>query len=304
MIVKLAMMQRDETLLLEPWLTYHGYMFGFENLYVHDNGSQEPAVLETLARYERIGVTVAYGPRDGSDFDAKGTLLADVIRKWDAGPQYDFAFPIDCDEFIALWENGTVSCRRNDIVEYLCHIRHRQAHFKVETNLFNIPGHPGWYWPQDGTKTFFASRTLRHLDHGFHFGSVRNGAGVLNTAITYFHFHFKPYAEFVRSARAKLAPYVDVDDVAALRSYAGPNGHLLEGLLGGQEAYDSRLAGCLRIHLPEMGLLLRALGKQPEMLNEGEASLAIPNLAVAKSKAPVPDAGEYEVFDGRRYLRH
>ena len=303
MIVKLATMQRDETLLLEPWLRYHGYLFGFENLYVHDNGSEDPAVLATLGRYERLGVTVAYGPRDGRDFDDKGTLLAEVIRRWDSGARYDFAFPIDCDEFIALRERGAVSCRRNAIHEYLGVLRDLPHNFKVDTNLFNVPGVPGWYWPQGGKKSFFAARTLNHLDHGFHYSSVRSGGRVMDTAITYFHMHFKPWAEFVRGARAKLAPYVDVDDIAALTAYAGPNGHVQDQLLKGQDAYETRFTGIFRLHLPEFGSLLKALGETGAMFDESAESLSVPDHAVTTSMSPVPPVGEYQVFDAVRYLR-
>ena len=302
MIVKIATMQRDETLLLEPWLRYHGYLFGFENLHVHDNGSQDPGVLATLARYERLGVTVVYGPRDGKDFNSKGTLMAETIRRWDAGSHYDFAFPLDCDEFVALRERGAVTCRRGAIHEYLGVLRDLPSNFVVDTNLFNVPALPGWYWPQNGTKTFFAARTLNHLDHGYHFGSVRSGGKVMYTAITYFHMHFKPWAEFVRSARAKLAPYVDVDDADALRAYGGAGGQLIDDLLNGPEAYDVRFRGCFRIHLPEFGLLLKSLGETSPMFEEGAESLAYPDHAITTSPEPFPPPDEFQVFDVAKYL--
>ena len=302
MTVKIATMQRDETLLLEPWLRYHGYLFGFENLYVHDNGSEDPGVLDVLARFAKAGVTVVYGPRDSRDFDAKGTLLAEVIRKWDDGTDYDFAFPIDCDEFIALRERGAVTCQRNAIQEYLGAIRDLPRNFKVDTNLFNVPALPGWYWPQEGKKTFFASRTLNHLDHGFHYGSVRSDGNEMNTSITYFHMHFKPWTEFVRSARAKLIPYVDVDDLEALRTYGGPNGHVQQQLLEGRDAYEARFKGCFRIHLPGPGLLLRLLGETSALFDEGVESLAFPDHAVTSSSHLFPLTGEFQVFDGLKYL--
>ena len=40
--VRCIMMQKDESFLLEPWLLYNGYLFGFENLTVYDNGSILP----------------------------------------------------------------------------------------------------------------------------------------------------------------------------------------------------------------------------------------------------------------------
>ena len=303
MIVKVATMQRDETLLLEPWLRYHGYLFGFENLHVHDNGSENPAVLATLARYERLGVAVVYGPRDSRDFDAKGTLMAELIRQWDAGPRYDFAFPVDCDEFIALRERGTVTCRRNAIHEYLGIIRDQPVNFVVDTNLFNVPSLPGWYLPQDGRKTFFAGRTLNHLDHGYHFGSVRSDGKEMFTAITYFHMHFKPWPDYLRSARAKLAPYVDPDDIDALRAYSGAGAQVLDDVINGQDFYEARFKGCFRIHLPEFGLLLKLLGETSPMFDESPESLALPERAVTTSLAPVPQSHDYQVFDAATYLR-
>ncbi len=52
------MMFRDEVLLLKPWLHYHGYLFGFENLYVFDNGSRDETVLATLRQFAKIGANV------------------------------------------------------------------------------------------------------------------------------------------------------------------------------------------------------------------------------------------------------
>ena len=53
--VACVMMQKDEVHLLEPWLAYHGYLFGFENLYVLDNGSTRPDVLLTRSEERRVG---------------------------------------------------------------------------------------------------------------------------------------------------------------------------------------------------------------------------------------------------------
>ena len=39
--VACVMMQKDEAILLEPWLTYHGHLFGLENLFVIDDGSDD-----------------------------------------------------------------------------------------------------------------------------------------------------------------------------------------------------------------------------------------------------------------------
>ena len=56
--VACLMMQKDEALLLRPWLLYHGLLFGFENLYVYDNGSTSDAVLAILREFAAVGVHV------------------------------------------------------------------------------------------------------------------------------------------------------------------------------------------------------------------------------------------------------
>ena len=77
--VACVMMQKDEVHLLEPWLSYHGYLFGYENLYVLDNGSTRPEVLLTLARYAGKGVNVDYSPSRRDHYLNKGAVVGALI---------------------------------------------------------------------------------------------------------------------------------------------------------------------------------------------------------------------------------
>lgn len=306
LIVKAVMMQKDESILLDPWLKYHGYLFGFENIVVIDNGSTDQTVLQALERFERVGVEVVRGYGTPRDFEAKGVIVGEVIRKWDAGPAYDYALPIDCDESLGLWQDGRLSCRRGEILSYLealASIKGIHSHFKVVTNLFNIPEDPGWYWPQDATKTFFAPKSIVGLDHGFHFGRTKFDVPTFETHITYFHFHFKPYDDFLISAKNKLMPFVDPDDHAALAHYQGPGGHLLAGILSGRDAYLSRFNDCFRIHFSELGFLLSSLGVDHAMFNESSASCGIPDLALAMTGHNDVRRVNHEVFDAFAYRR-
>ena len=52
------MMKSDEAFLLRPWLAYHGYLFGCENLFVMDNGSALADVRATLREFAARGVHV------------------------------------------------------------------------------------------------------------------------------------------------------------------------------------------------------------------------------------------------------
>ena len=39
MRVACVTMQKNEDLCLEPWILYHGYLFGFENIFILDHNS-------------------------------------------------------------------------------------------------------------------------------------------------------------------------------------------------------------------------------------------------------------------------
>jgi hypothetical protein len=302
MIVKLVMMMNDESLLLEPWLRYHGYLFGFANLTVIDNGSSHPRVLALLVQFERVRVTVVRGRNTPRDFEAKGVAVGEIIRQLDQGAPYDYVFPIDCDEFIGLWQDGRLSCRRDEIFGHLAAVRSVKQCFRVGMYLFNIPDDPGWYWPQDAAKTFFSYRSFVAVDHGFHFGRSRLGTDVFLSNITYFHFHFKPYDDFLAGAKNKLRPFVDPEDRAALASYTGPGSHLLEGILGGPEAYLARFRDCFRIHVPEVGRLLTTLAAGHPMFDERKKSSVIPTLSIATTGDDQLRGSPPLVFDADVYL--
>ncbi|MCB1434952.1 MAG: hypothetical protein KDK75_21180, partial [Alphaproteobacteria bacterium] len=55
---KVVMMQKNEELLLPVWIAYFSHLFGPENLYVFDNGSTLPAVIDQLKHAEVKGVNV------------------------------------------------------------------------------------------------------------------------------------------------------------------------------------------------------------------------------------------------------
>ena len=56
--VRCITMQKDEGLLLDAWLRYYGYLFGFENIEVLDNGSRDRLTTGILEQFEAAGVVV------------------------------------------------------------------------------------------------------------------------------------------------------------------------------------------------------------------------------------------------------
>ncbi|NHN87305.1 hypothetical protein GOB81_01455 [Acetobacter sp. LMG 1627] len=248
--VKCVMMQRDETLLLEPWLRHYGYLFGFENLVVLDNGSIEPSVLATLEQYEQAGVRIFRGlgrptdleQRRASDFEAKGEYARQIITFWDATSDYDFAIPVDCDEFLAVYTDNGFSCSRADIHAALNELRDEQRPMQLRFNPGNVPGVPGCFMPMDFPKRFVAKGTVGDVDLGYHAITSRMAEGVIETRLAYLHMHHKPFPMLLKHAERKLGDRVNVADRAALRNYDGPGHHLVDYFFMTEADYHARFA--------------------------------------------------------------
>ena len=87
------MMQKDEEHLLEPWLVYHGHLFGLENLSVFDHGSVSPKVRKALDRYERMGVHVDRSHKDAIAYSRKAEIMGARMRELDGMRKLRLSFP-------------------------------------------------------------------------------------------------------------------------------------------------------------------------------------------------------------------
>lgn len=116
------MMQKNEILLLDPWIRYHTNLLGSDHIYVYDNGSTDTAVIKTLRDAEKGGMNVFWDYTRQDDFTNKGEIIAALIRRLDKERPHDFYFPLDCDEFLACLPprpSDSPSCRKQDIIEAL-----------------------------------------------------------------------------------------------------------------------------------------------------------------------------------------
>lgn len=226
--MKCVMMQRDETLLLDAWFRHYGYLFGFENLVVLDNGSVEPSVLATLDTYEKAGVRVFRGLGKAKDFEAKGEYARRITQFWDATEEYDFAIPVDCDEFLSVYTEDGFSCSREAVHAYLDALVGEKRAMQIRFNPGNVPGVPGCFMPMDFPKRFVASGTVGEVDLGYHAITSRVEEGFVETRLAYLHMHHKPFPILVEHASRKLRDRVDVTDLEALKNFSGAGMHLIE----------------------------------------------------------------------------
>lgn len=232
-------MERDEKVVLEPWLVYHGYLFGFENLYVYDNGSKYPEIKTILNKYEEKGVKVNYSYKLHQDFVNKGEIFCQAIKK--LNDQADIFFPLDCDEFVTYHNPKTkeTSCDREVILNYLSTLKDKRAAFYIKHWYVNNPYHPSHYNFTTTHKTFFPKDSALSLDNGFHWGRARNGQS-FDTDLIYFHYHYKPYKDFQELNRNKLQDLVPNFEPETLRRYSKTkdmNFHCAIQLLMSEEEY-------------------------------------------------------------------
>lgn len=237
MRVACVMMQRNEVNALEPWLLYHGHIFGFENLFLIDHGSEHPSVIDTLAVYQARGVHVLRLPAE-MDYRYKGEIVSHVMQGIDALRLHDILLPLDCDEFLILRDIGEkYLCDRNAILNYLVTLKGSEAVLEVKENLINILGAAGKFWPLPYQKVLFAGGQCGAVDHGSHQDVSGRGRPSEVTRLAYIHFHHRPYAQMVTASLEKLRPYVDVTNLKALEAFRGPGWHLVPRILSGEAPY-------------------------------------------------------------------
>jgi hypothetical protein len=221
------MMQKDEVLLLKPWLLHHGYLFGYENLFVYDNGSTAPAVKEILAQFAALGVNVDDSHATPAGFADKGNIFSEVISEFRRQSRYDVVLPLDCDEFAAIEVPGGYSSARNLILGELQRIDWGNLICRTGHGLFSLPGQFDVFQAAGHHKSIAAVRAFTWIDHGFHQARLPEGGSYAPTSLVYLHLHYRPHAAFMAGAKDKLRPWTNPDDLETLKVYGHVGEHLV-----------------------------------------------------------------------------
>jgi len=254
-----VMMQKDETYLLRPWLAYHGYLFGFDNLFVIDNGSTDPAVRATLDEFGGKGVTIDRGHPTREDYLVKGELIGATIQALDAKGGHDFIMPIDCDEFVLLRTESDIVCGREAILTYLAGLTGEKHVLRVPYQLANHPLNPDIYHHYNYGKVLFAAGTALPIDHGNHVAIDPSGRKPRDTRLVHLHFHHKVFDLKLAQARQSWIGGIDLDDHAKLETYDGRSVHLKNYFLRGRDAYYRGFLEQSHVYLPRFRALLKEL---------------------------------------------
>jgi hypothetical protein len=217
-------------LLAEPWLRHHGDLFGFENLYVYDNGSVSDAVLATLREFAARGVNVDFSHGRPEDYGAKGEIAIAKILEFRRNKNYDIVLPLDCDEFVAVFGPAGPSINREDIMAELARIHEAGAICIINHCLYNVPGYLDVFWHAGYHKSVVPVAKFTWIDHGFHLPTRPPGEDYGNTSLIHIHLHCKPFDRVQQGARQKLGPRTNLADREGLKTFFGHGYHLVKYL--------------------------------------------------------------------------
>jgi hypothetical protein len=240
------LMQRDEHELLPVWIRYHGELFGYENLYIYDNGSR-PRTISILDKAAKdLGVKVDYSKHTPEDFENKGIIFSERISRWVESRRARFYFPLDCDELVAVRIGQRYSCAPDVIRQQLLLFpEDSNSAFEVAERLDNTRHDDSTFFllPRR-RKLFFGNTRVEDMNVGFH--CCRYPATVSPSPVVYFHFHQRPYQQMRRHAMRKLRLRVDPDSLSSeqLAACQGGGSHLREQLAA-RKGSGSHLIRCL-----------------------------------------------------------
>lgn len=302
--IRCVMMQKNEATLLEPWILWHAAIFGFPSLTVIDNGSTDPAVLEIQSRYEEKGVRIIRDHASHTDFLHKGEVIANIIRQWDAEESYDFAVPLDCDEFLTVFLDQ-LSLDPDVIRRQFDYLKQENATFITERLLLNVPEAPDYYRPQIVRRGLFRAHTIVSLDRGFHNPQSIYPNRYVRTPFVYLHLHNRPdYEDIRRFARQKLT----ATDTGAQPEHPKDGTHLHYYFNASYQDFLASYSLTPDLYAPMIAQRFRDLGVDPDiLLGTGERvphpPLNIPSGFVAHRARDNGQQHEYRVFDPLYYAQ-
>jgi hypothetical protein len=297
--VACLMMQKNERDLVGPWLEYHGNLFGFENLFVFDNGSDDIKVLGTLKEYEDKGVKVNYSYSTRGDFEKKGDIISAKIKSLDKLSPFDFYFPTDCDEFIVTYtEGGQVAWDRAAFSRSLLPFRNEKKVIEVGASLFNNPERNNEFMLlRRPKKCFFAQDACEFLDVGFHLGRSVEGDATVLSSIAHLHFHNRPYNVYRYFASQKMAHRLKSSSRSYVEEYVRERqagAHIASRLLLSKEDYNDGFSrgknSPFPVHaevvVPEFLDFLKQLGAPLEFNSDGFYDQDIGSLIFEDARGP------------------
>jgi hypothetical protein len=191
MNIKLFTMVKDEVDIVRDWILYHGYLFGFNNLFIVDNFSTD-GTFEEINKFTSSGVNVF---RE-ANYINKGNIMTHLIKTF---CNNCIAYPLDIDEFIVYYNknDNSISTDKSYIINYITNLP-LKAVYKTNYIIALITNDIGYDNPiedmvyghyQDyghNAKSFFNTQIfIGAIDHGNHYAT--NNFFLTNLCLLHYH---------------------------------------------------------------------------------------------------------------------
>lgn len=118
-IAKVIVLTKNEYDMIEDFLIYYGYLFGYENIVIVDNASDHQIVLDVYEKYSKFGVKVITEKRS---FDQATVFMTEHIQQVIQDSPCEWLILLETDEFLfwtptALQQDSVV--RKEDVHNFL-----------------------------------------------------------------------------------------------------------------------------------------------------------------------------------------
>ena len=234
MCLKLFLMTRNEIELIEDWLKYHGFLFGFENICILD-GSDDQRVFDIYNKYKTFGLHVKISSTGLNGLAEELTLLMHEEKGLN-----NFLIKLDTDEFLAYTLPATLGdeiIQGNSFLNKFLSVSNFSEFFEAlpitgqryqaSFMTWSIPKHSYVDNPAIelieftpiqliNFKVFFHSTSFLSVDLGAHVGESTNNMGYIHTGLSVIHFHSTSLSDSIRRARKVLISHDYIDTLDSI----------------------------------------------------------------------------------------
>lgn len=137
-LAKVFTVTKNEYDLIEDFIVYHGTIFGYDNVVIIDNGSDNPIVLDVYERYTKRGVTI-YNTI-GYTGEKQGEHFTTYMKRYTGAAEFLIGLDTDC-FFTVRTTNATGSHWSSDkevIIRYLSSLPIQYDIFKMNAFLMSV----------------------------------------------------------------------------------------------------------------------------------------------------------------------
>lgn len=215
-LVKIFCQTKDEVDMIEDFILYHGYLFGYDNLVIIDHNSTNPKVFEIYETYRQKGVHIEYEPNN--EYNLSKTISFFIHKYKDT---CIYAIPLDTDEYFCV--EGQEYEERIDkasILKQLYNLPNTSSKFYY--NYFCVsqsdqnheqPIHSVIHFERTThyTKVFFRAEHFCGVDIGFHNGQISQGEVCNASGFIQMHFHQVGCKRFSKYSYLQIVGYGYLD---------------------------------------------------------------------------------------------